>query len=76
MVGSMVANRPIWCWRWSQEFYILIHSQQGETVSHTALRLSIGDLKAHLQNGYLYLLIVPFPIAKHANTGVYERVVS
>ena len=46
IAGSMATCRQAWCWRQSQEFYILIHRQQGETVCHTEHSLSIEDLKA------------------------------
>jgi hypothetical protein len=58
-----------WCWRWSWEFYILIHRQQRETVCHTGHSLSIGNLIAYPQSETIplkkpYFLIVPLPMGQ------------
>jgi hypothetical protein len=48
----MVACRQTWCWRRSWEFYIQIHSQQGETETLGLARVVLWSLPASLQTLY------------------------
>jgi hypothetical protein len=65
MAGSMAEI----CWGRSQEFYILIHRQQKETVFHIGWSFSTGNLKAWPHNTTPtptrpHLLIVPLYMAQ------------